>query len=796
MGISLSGSVMSQPQGGITISLGLGAALPAPGAPSSLATSGPTAGSMALSWTAPSTGGLVMDYIAEYRVTGTSAWILGSNVGGSNTSVTVNGLAANTSYDFRVRAINTTGTSAASATATGSTSAVAVPGKVPGLTLSGATTSSMVLTWSMPTSGGVPSDYLIQYRITGAGSWTTWTHTASSALTATITGLNSLVSYDFQVSGVDAGGTGTASNISTASTLAVAPGQVTAVTAGTLTATSVPLSWTAPSSGNAPTDYLVQYRVTGSGTWLTFSHAAQTTTAITVTGLTPLTSYDFQIAGVNSAGTGTFSSTLTASTLTGVPGAPSGLTTGTMTYNSAAISWTAPTTGVAPSDYLIQYRVTGAGSWSTFTHSASSALSATVTGLTYSTSYDFQVSGVNSYGTGTASSTATASTAALPAPTVISAPTIAGSAQTGSVLTASHGSYTNSPSSYTGQWIWGDTSAAISGATAMTYTPVAGDAGHTLEYVETAINSSGSVSSTSAATAAVVSVPSWVSSGAKWQLESTTASNRVWLGGSSSYASIAAAITASAITFSRTAAKYIDVVAGTSLTTIASGAVAMSDNGLCIEPAGTNVCGDSATVGGGSWTNGSGTAVTNNIVAPDGTTTASKITGTGSDGYCVHAVGGGGSATKYCSFWMKVPSGTTTINCYTILHGSVTQTTFTLTTSWQKCLMAAATTTNNSNTMQMGGGATFTSGKVIHIWGGQCEDGQRTSYIPSSSGASGYGTRDADVFKIFPPSGTYSITFTFDDASTQTLTGQVITSSGYTIPTSLNRPFITGIVAN
>ncbi len=66
-------------------------------------------------------------------------------------------------------------------------------------------------------------------------------------------------------------------------------------------------------------------------------------------------------------------------------------------------------------------------------------------------------------------------------------PTISGSAQVGALLTASTGSWTNSPSSYTYQWQQDDTTDIV-GATSSTYTPVAGDAGHTLDVIVTAHN--------------------------------------------------------------------------------------------------------------------------------------------------------------------------------------------------------------------------------------------------------------------------------------------------------------------
>lgn len=86
------------------------------------------------------------------------------------------------------------------------------------------------------------------------------------------------------------------------------------VISGTSTDTSVILSWTAPSSGPSITDYLVQYRLAGASTWLTFNDGVRSVTGATVTGLNHSSSYEFQVAAVNADGTGSYSSTLTVAT--------------------------------------------------------------------------------------------------------------------------------------------------------------------------------------------------------------------------------------------------------------------------------------------------------------------------------------------------------------------------------------------------------------------------------------------------------------------------------------------------
>jgi hypothetical protein len=86
-------------------------------------------------------------------------------------------------------------------------------------------------------------------------------------------------------------------------------------------------------------------------------------------------------------------------------------------------------------------------------------------------------------------------------------PTISGTAEAGQTLTATHGTWTNSPTSFTYSWTRCDTSgnacAAIAGATGKTYNVTNTDVGHTLRVAVAAHNSSGAGHATSAPTTIV-----------------------------------------------------------------------------------------------------------------------------------------------------------------------------------------------------------------------------------------------------------------------------------------------------
>jgi len=102
-----------------------------------------------------------------------------------------------------------------------------------------------------------------------------------------------------------------------------------------------------------------------------------------------------------------------------------------------------------------------------------------------------------------AATSAVAAAGSVPVNTVL--PTISGTSQVGQTLTATNGTWTNSPTSFTYRWNHAGT--PIGGATASTYVPVSADVGNTLTISVTATNGSGSSTpATSAVTSAVIDI--------------------------------------------------------------------------------------------------------------------------------------------------------------------------------------------------------------------------------------------------------------------------------------------------
>ncbi|MEA2198343.1 MAG: hypothetical protein QOJ25_2394, partial [Solirubrobacteraceae bacterium] len=94
-----------------------------------------------------------------------------------------------------------------------------------------------------------------------------------------------------------------------------------------------------------------------------------------------------------------------------------------------------------------------------------------------------------------------------PAPVNTSVPTISGTAAVGNVLTASTGTWSNSPTSYGYQWSdcnsGGTACTNISGATSSSHTVGSSEVGDTIRVAVTAKNAGGSATATSAPTSVV-----------------------------------------------------------------------------------------------------------------------------------------------------------------------------------------------------------------------------------------------------------------------------------------------------
>jgi cellulase (glycosyl hydrolase family 5)/fibronectin type III domain protein len=404
-----------------------------PGPATALTLSAVTPTSLTLSWTAPTVGTTPFNYTPQFEVAGTTTWN-SATVNQLGTSVIISGLTPGGQYNFQVLTTNTVGGPTPSTTVT-QTMPLVVP-SAPVLAGSPTMTpTSATLTWAQP-AGTLPLTYAVGFRLTGTGSYVTGATTTSPGLTATISGLSSATIYDFEVTASNAAGPSPQSNIVTATTLPpiiVAPSVPLslAVQTGTTTAT---LTWLAPATGTTPFTYNMLFRTTGTGTFVSGGTVTSPTLTGVITGLTAGTSYDFELTAANSAGTSPVAGPITAvtSTVTVAPSAPVLSSTVTTTTTTAALSWTTPATGTPPYNYVVALRVGTSGTF--VTNTTVTTNSVTVTGLSASTTYNFEVTASNSAGSSSPSNIVSATTAVLivapSAPVLSSSVTVTASSAT------------------------------------------------------------------------------------------------------------------------------------------------------------------------------------------------------------------------------------------------------------------------------------------------------------------------------------------------------------------------------
>lgn len=377
----------------------------APPAPSSLSAVAFGIGSIDLSWQPVAALTAVTDYIVSYRPAGTSSWITTSTTPSAATSERVSGLVRDTSYEFRVVAktdvVGPTSNSVFARTLTGMPTRVSTP------TVSALQATSLTLSWPAATApGSAVTDYETQYRLLGLGTWTPVPHVASTATTATITGLTPSRTYELRVRGVSPFGTGPWSLSAVSVTPSGIPGAPSSVTATSATATSLAVTWVASTTKGAPIrDYIVEYKRSTETTWRTWADGVSASTGTTISNLAPGSTYQVRVSAKSDFGIGPTSISSSAVTLNGKP-----LRLTTLNANpgttSVSLDWAPATANGAPViDYVIDYRKLNSGVWTRYQDGVSATPGVTIPGLTRNETYYVRVLAVSAFGNSTALST-------------------------------------------------------------------------------------------------------------------------------------------------------------------------------------------------------------------------------------------------------------------------------------------------------------------------------------------------------------------------------------------------------
>ncbi len=299
-----------------------------------------------------------------------------------------------------------------------------------------------------------------------------------------------------------------------AGSAATVPGTMSAPALAQISQTQLSVTRAAaPAPGAGPiTSYDLRYSVDQSS-WTTLTAIASPQT---LSGLAAGTLYYVQTRAVNGFGPAAWSVSASLATVSAAPvntGLPvlSGILKQGNTLSATTGTWTNAPTGFA-------YQWNRAGSAISGATTATYLLVSADVGTTITCS----VTATNAGGSNLATSAAT-SAILIAAPVNSAVPTISGATTQGSTLSATTGTWSNSPTGYTYQW--NRAGSAISGATSSTYGLVLADVGTTLTCAVTATNAGGSTAATSAATATITasaSVPAAMAAPTLAQIDRTS----------------------------------------------------------------------------------------------------------------------------------------------------------------------------------------------------------------------------------------------------------------------------------
>ncbi len=344
-----------------------------------------------LSWGAPTENGgsAITGYAYRYQMSG-GEWMNWVEVA-LNQTATVSGLDVATQYNFEVRASNANGDGAA---ASASATTTATPG-MPQNFMATPGDAEVTLTWDAPESdgGSAITGYAFRYQMSG-GEWMEWTPTGMTR-TVTVTGLTNDTAHDFEVRASNANGDGNEVATATATPMSTVPAVPTGFGVTSTALTSITLGWPAVPGA---TGYEIQRRMSGDTDWTDLTGVSGM--SHTDSGLTPATSYNYQIRATNVAGESGWSAMVTVSTDTPVaPDAPA-LTASPTSANTIRLTWSAPNNGgSAITVYRIDVSDDGSdGSWSMLASPAAAATSYDHDGLARLTEKHYRIRASNAYG--------------------------------------------------------------------------------------------------------------------------------------------------------------------------------------------------------------------------------------------------------------------------------------------------------------------------------------------------------------------------------------------------------------
>ena len=474
-----------------------------------------------LDWDAPATnnGAAPSGYKIERSTSPSSGFaVLVADTGNTDTDYidSDHALVTGTTYYYKVSAINTYGTSP---TATANEIAKDSPDLVTGIVATSAATTQVELNWTAPNDNASPiTGYHINWATDGL-TWNVLEHDTGTSTSYTHTGLNANTKYWYTITAVNAFGHGAGTAQGTqAVTLPTAPATLTVSTqtvAQESNQGAIKLDWSAPYYGNSSIDITTsgfKIEISTDGTnWTTETTISFTPTNVNSylsyvdDGIAQTTEFFYRVSTINVSGE-SVPGTAESTTTYGPTDKPESLTATSLIGAEIKLDWTecspqftcnnAPFPTGDANGYKIE-RSTDGTNYSVLVADTGSVAVTYTDGvsnvLTTGTTYYYQISSINDYGTSTPSTAANAIASDVPAQVT----NLTADAVVGKVIDLVWTAPNNGGSAITGYLIERSTTSAVAGFTtlvadtqdpAVSYSDINLTVGTTYYYRVSAIN--------------------------------------------------------------------------------------------------------------------------------------------------------------------------------------------------------------------------------------------------------------------------------------------------------------------
>jgi hypothetical protein len=269
-----------------------------------------------LTWTDPNTS--ETGYQVERSLSSTSGFVLVTTTAANVRSFSNSGLASNTTYYYRVRALgNGNNSSSYSNVASARTLATSsVPAAPSNLTASAASSSQINLSWTDKSTN--ETAFKVERATASAGPWTQIGTTAGTTFASTA--LAASTTYYFRVRASNAYGDSAYTNTAFATTLAAGtslPAAPSSLTATAASSTQINLAWADNSANESGFKLEVS---TATTPWTQFTTVGPNVRSYASTFLSAGVTYSYRVRAYNTSGDSAYSNTASATTPGGTGG--------------------------------------------------------------------------------------------------------------------------------------------------------------------------------------------------------------------------------------------------------------------------------------------------------------------------------------------------------------------------------------------------------------------------------------------------------------------------------------------